>query len=156
MLAVTNVSIVLQVFFDNSQHNLTRRWSETVGPVITRAFFLALLENQNNVCLSWLEVDLSGLPRPLKNNWERSHDDNSKFPEHPGMNFIVSHGLACIQMEQQILHKLEVGWELVTTAVMILQLWDARAHCQDWRQAKEAWNICFVCVPLCKMTTLIK
>ena len=40
---------------------------------------------------------------------------------YPGMNPIVSHGLICIKVKQQILHKFEVGWELIVPAITVLQ-----------------------------------
>lgn len=48
-------------FFSNSKSNLlcniTRKWSETARPVITRVFLFTLLENWSNICqlhTSWV------------------------------------------------------------------------------------------------------
>lgn len=64
---------VSEVFFNNSQNdlcNFTRNRSEADRPIITKVFFLALLEDWNKVYQLPDQGDLSRFVRILKNNWE--------------------------------------------------------------------------------------
>jgi len=96
----------LKCFSVNSQNNLlqdfTRHQSAIDRPVITRVFLLTLLENRDNICQLPVNWDLSRLPRLLKNNGERSHDNVGELFPYPGMNPIGPQRLTCIQLEQQV------------------------------------------------------
>lgn len=92
------------------------------GLQITSAFFLALLENQNNVCQLSVKWDLSRFPRPLRNNTEVSQDDISQHSEYFRMDPIGPHGLICMQVEEQTPHKFRSGWEFTIATVVVLQL----------------------------------
>ena len=110
------------MFFHYSQHNFlhnfTWLWSETDWPVITTVFFLAFLENFCQLPVKW---DFSRFPKALKNNLERSYDIG-QLSEYPGMSSTGFHRHMCIQKEQQIPQKFRVGWELIITEYMVLQL----------------------------------
>lgn len=62
----------------------------TIRAVITRIFFLALLENLD-ICQLSGDWYLSGFPRQLKDNCERSCDDINELFEYPKMNYIGPH-----------------------------------------------------------------
>ncbi|XP_009326452.1 PREDICTED: transmembrane channel-like protein 1 [Pygoscelis adeliae] len=61
------------------------------------------------VCQLPVDWDVSRLPRPLKNNEERSRDDIGQFFQYPGMNPIKPHRFMCIQVEQQVLKQVQGG-----------------------------------------------
>lgn len=78
MLTMTCDCIVFQASSVTSRvifHDFTRHQSEADRHVISRFFFLALLENWHNVCYPSVNQDLSRFPKLLKNNWERSHNN---------------------------------------------------------------------------------
>lgn len=57
-------------------------------------------------------------------------------------------------------HKLGVGWELIVTAALILQLWatavpEPSISVED-RGKEGIKGLCFVCIPVCEVTILIK
>lgn len=157
MLAVSNVSIALQVFFNNSQHNFTRHWCESVGSVTIRIFFLPLLENWN-ICQLPVNWELSRFPGPLENNWDLMLTSASSLSI-----------LGWISLGPMDLHASRWSSKFCASLRLagswsVLQSWSSNSRhlgCQSsWSgvkaEAKEAWNICFVYVPLCKMTVLIK
>lgn len=113
---MTNDYIVLCVFFKNTQNkllqNFIRHRSETERPVITKVNFVTLLEN----CDIWqlpVNWDLSRIPRPLKNNWQRPQSDITQLFEYFGMNFIRHHIIMWIQLEQEIPHNSELAGSLL-------------------------------------------
>lgn len=119
---MTKDGIVFQAFSNNSQnnvlHNFVRHWSEANRPVITRVFFVALLEN-GDIYLLPVDRDLPRFPRPLKNKWGRPHEISNQDPR---MNPIWPHRLMCIRLMQQILHKFGVDCEFIIPTVMVFQL----------------------------------
>ncbi|KAK4806181.1 hypothetical protein QYF61_001104 [Mycteria americana] len=104
--------------------------------------------------------DLSRLPRLLKSNGERSHNSIGQLFQYPGMNPIGPHRLMCIQLEQQVSNKFRVGWEFIIPPVMVFQ---HRAlgvpgpiiNVED-RGKEGIERLCFVCVPICEVTNLVK
>lgn len=86
MLTLNNDYAVSEVFFNNSQNdlcNFTRNRSEADRPIITKFFFLALLEDWNKVYQLPDKGDLSRFVRLLKNNWERPTSSVSWSESHP-------------------------------------------------------------------------
>ncbi|KAK4810613.1 hypothetical protein QYF61_007350, partial [Mycteria americana] len=100
------------------------------------------------------------LPRLLKNNGESSCDGISQLFQYPGMKPIGPHRLMCIQLEQQVSNKFRVGWEFIIPPVTVLQ---HRApgvpgpiiDVED-RGEESIKRLCFVYVPICEVTELIK
>ena len=70
----------------------------------------------NNNCQFPINWDLPRFPRPLKNNCDNSYI--RQFFQYPTSLYI----LICIQLEQQILHKIGVSWGFIVTTVMVFQL----------------------------------